>query len=70
LAFFGACTPGTGENGKCNGPADCQINLDCFFLLADGGGICKYVCTGGANCPNSTDVCTSQGYCSSDGGIY
>jgi hypothetical protein len=72
LAAFAACTPGVGENGSCvPGEGQCQVNLDCFTLLPDGGSICKYVCAaGGSNCPSQSPVCTSMGYCSSDGGIY
>jgi hypothetical protein len=73
LAAFGACTPGTGENGQCTPQSgDCQQNLDCFLLLPDGGGICKYVCEphGSPTCPNSSYTCVSAGYCSHDGGIY
>jgi hypothetical protein len=72
LAAFAACTPGVGENGECiPNEGQCQVNLDCISVLPDGGSLCKYICaTGGANCPRSTDVCTSEGYCSSDGGIY
>jgi hypothetical protein len=81
LASFAACTPGTGENGKCN-PAtvgECQVNLDCFVTDADagadaGGAVCKYVCSPGSSgqpCPSGNYTCVDPpGYCAPDGGTY
>jgi hypothetical protein len=71
VASLAACNPGSGENGTCTSTPECQLNLDCRFLLADGGGICKYPCSAATmNCPGGSPVCTSGGYCSKDGGIY
>ncbi len=78
FALVVACTPGSGEYGACSTTPDCQVLLVCVdtggllvndagYTYADGG-ICRKTCQSTVDCQPETEICGTNGYCSTDGG--
>jgi hypothetical protein len=73
-----ACTPGSPEYGPCAWTPDCQVELVCVdtggLLVNDAGntyadaGTCRRTCTTTFDCQPTSEICGTNGFCSSDGG--